>query len=253
MSINDETERDTDRDALPEGEPPRRREPPVFNLPAPVTLAIGLCAFVYALQSFGPIALADWITETFGFIPLRYVMSGDFQGLEWLWSPVTYSLLHGGIEHILFNCLWLAAFGAPVARRLGTGRFVVFWIFSAAFSAFFFAALHWGELTILVGASGVISALMGAAVRFAFPPAGEGYTGPLAHLNPRLSIPATFRSRTATVFTLMWLAGNLLLVTGLFGGPEMAGAIAWEAHIGGFLFGFVLLPLFDRDPLRRSL
>lgn len=247
------TDSDVPQDGPPAERPPlRRREPPVFNLPAPITAAIALMALVYALQSFGPAPLADWVTETFGFIPLRYTMPAEFQGQEWLWSPVTYSLLHGGIEHILFNCLWLAAFGAPVARRIGTLRFLVFWVLSAAFAAFFFAALHWGELSILVGASGVISALMGAACRFAFPPAGRGFSGPLAHLNPRLSVVDTFRSRTATTFTLLWLAGNLLLVTGLFGGPEMAGAIAWEAHIGGFLFGFFLLPLFDRNPVRRE-
>lgn len=74
---------------------------------------------------------------------------------------MTYSFLHGGIEHILFNGLWLMAFGAPVLRRIGTVRFVLLWCISAAVSAFGHAALNWGDVTVLIGASGVVSALMG--------------------------------------------------------------------------------------------
>ncbi len=67
------------------------------------------------------------------------------QGLEWLWTPVTYSLLHGGIEHIVFNGLWLMVFAAPVARRIGAARYVIFWVLSAAASAFLHAAICWGR------------------------------------------------------------------------------------------------------------
>ena len=74
-----------------------------------------------------------WITMIVegGFIPLRYSVSLSEQSLAWLWSPVTYSFIHGGWSHIIVNSIWLAAFGSIVARRIGVRRFVVFWVLTA--------------------------------------------------------------------------------------------------------------------------
>lgn len=227
-----------------------RREP-IFNLPMVLTLTVALIAAVYAVETLflAPEAHSA-VLFYLAFTPLRYVYPLAQQGLEWLWTPVTYSFLHGGIEHILFNTLWLLAFGTPVVRRIGTSRYVVFWALSAAAAAFFHAGLHWGEQTILIGASGVVSALMGAACRFAFPPRG-GFNRLHGHLYPRQTILGSFRNRTVVVFTSLWLLGNLLIAIGLplFGGGE--GAIAWDAHIGGFLFGFLMFGFFDPLPARR--
>ena len=166
---------------------------------------------------------------------------------------MTYSLLHGSIEHVGFNSLWLAAFGAPVVRRIGTVRYLLFWIFSAAASAFFHAGLNWGDETLLVGASGVVSALMGAACRFAFP-SGRGYNRLSGHLYPRQPILAAFRNRTVVIFMVMWLLGNVLIALGLPLVGAESGEIAWDAHIGGFLFGFLLFALFDvKHPAREGI
>jgi len=221
-----------------------KREP-IFNLPGILVATLALLAVIYAAQT---LVLSDqaveWLLVTFGFIPARYIMPLSEQGLEWLWSPVTYSLLHGSIEHILFNGLWLMAFGAPVIRRIGVARYLAFWVLSSIASAALHAALNWGDPTLLIGASGVISGLMGAACRFAFP--AQPRPGMPAHLNPRLSIAETFRSRTVIAFTLFWLLGNALIAVGVPLIGDGSQAIAWDAHIGGFVFGFFLFPLFDR-------
>lgn len=217
---------------------------PVFNLPRSLSLTMLLLGGLFAADAFLLGAQErSMLLFYLAFTPLRYVYPLAEQGLEWLWTPVTYSLLHGGIEHLLFNALWLLAFGAPVVRRIGTFRYILFWAMSAAASAFFHAALHWGDQTILIGASGVVSALMGAACRFAFPARG-GFNRIYGHLFPRQSVLASFRNRTVAVFIAIWLAGNLLIAAGLplVGG---AGEIAWDAHIGGFLFGFLLFGFFD--------
>jgi membrane associated rhomboid family serine protease len=219
---------------------------PIFNLPRILLATLCLLGAIYAVQSLLLSADAvDWLFFNFGFIPARYVVPFSEQGLQWLWSPVTYSLLHGSVEHILFNGLWLMAFGAPVVRRIGASRYVMFWAFSSVASAVLHAALNWGNPTLLIGASGVVSALMGAACRFAFPP--ERRMLRPAHLNPRLSVMESLRSRTVMVFTVFWLIGNALIAVGipLIGDPNQP--IAWDAHIGGFVFGFVLFPLFDRN------
>ncbi len=227
------------RDALP------RPNPPAFNLPTSLLVSLLLIWAIYGIENF---LLPEWLREqvflTFAFIPIRYAYPLAEQGFEWLWSPVTYSLLHGGFEHIAFNSLWLAAFGAPVVRRIGTARFVLLWVLSAAASAGLYLCFHWGEASLMIGASGVISALMGAACRFAFP--AHGYSNRAhAHLNPRLSILGSFSSRMVVVFTVFWLFGNLLVVFGIPLLNAGEGGIAWEAHIGGFLFGFLLFGLFD--------
>ena len=174
------------------------------------------------------------------------------QNLEWLWTPVTYSLLHGGWEHLVFNSLWLAAFGTPVVRRIGTGRYVMFWISSSIAAAALHAVLNWGDPTLLVGASGVISALMGAACRFAFPASGGAYNARFGHLYPRQPYAVIFRNRTVAIFVLIWLFGNLVVGLGipLFG--DIGGVIAWDAHLGGFAFGFLCFGLFDPQPRRAT-
>lgn len=225
---------------------------PAFNLPGPLVAILVLLIGLYMMDAY---LLSDqmrsYLLFELAFTPLRYVYPLSEQGLEWLWTPGTYSLMHGSLEHLAFNGLWLAAFGAPVFRRIGLSRFIVFWAFSAAASAFFHAMLNWGQETILIGASGVISALMAAACRFAFPRHGGGLGRAHAHLLPRQGIVEAMRNRTVFTFTLLWFLGNVLIAVGipLVGGE--AGAIAWDAHIGGFLFGYFLFDLFDRPVSHR--
>ena len=185
------------------------------------------------------------MTFQFAFVPLRYIYPLRDQSLAWLWSPVTYSLLHGSFQHLAFNSLWLAAFGTPVCRRIGEIRFVAFWIVSAVAAAGLHAAINWGEASVMVGASGVISALMGAACRFAFSSRLRVESGLPGREPPLLSIPAALRDRTVMIFILVWFLGNVAIAVGLpLMGPE-SGAIAWDAHIGGFLMGFFGFRLFD--------
>lgn len=232
----------------PQGEAVARDNPPIFNLPMGVLVSLGLICGIYALQALVfPASVNDWITFEFAFVPLRYVYPLGEQSFAWLWSPVTYSLLHGSFQHLAFNSLWLAAFGTPVCRRIGEFRFVVFWIVTAVAAAGLHALVNWGEPSVMVGASGVISALMGAACRFAF---GGRLRLTKAGLEPPLlTVPAALSDRTVQIFVLVWFLGNVAVAVGL---PLMgtdAGNIAWDAHIGGFLMGFFGFGLFDR---RRS-
>ncbi|OWV78806.1 rhomboid family intramembrane serine protease [Rhizobium sp. R635] len=232
----------------PPARPPRV---PVFNLPPALFFSLCLLAVIYLVQAFLlPDDAVEWLLFTFGFVPARYVIPLSQQGPELFWTPITYSLLHGSVEHIAFNALWLMAFGAPVVRRIGTLRFVLFWIFSSVASAALHTALNWGDISLLIGASGVISGLMGAACRFAFP--AERRPMLPAHLNARLSIFEALKSRTVVIFMLFWLFGNALIAVGIPLVGDGSQEIAWDAHIGGFVFGFFLFSLFDRAPPRPS-
>ena len=243
----------------PNGEGPPEREGdsqpqrvPVFNLPTGILVALVGLGAIYAVQSLLLSNFAaEWLAVNFGFSPLRYVYPLSEQGYEWLWTPVTYSFLHGSLEHLAFNGLWLAAFGTPVLRRIGNARFAAFWIVSAAAGAAVHAGFSWGQPTIMIGASGVVSGLMGAACRFAFGSSGRAVSHHLGFQPPLLSIAGALSLRTVQVFILAWFAGNLAIAFGLPLFGDLAGTIAWDAHIGGFLFGFLLFAPFDPRPARN--
>jgi len=107
-------------------------------------------------------------------------------------------------------------------------------------------AVHPEDVVPLIGASAGVSACMGAAARFIFDPIARlGGSAP--------SLAASLRNRSVVTFTLGWFFANAM--SGLGANPSaLAGAsIAWEAHIGGFLLGFLAFALFDpvkrRDPV----
>lgn len=233
-------EGDAPRQAPPPSGPPARE--PIFNLPTAILASLVIIAGIYGIQSLLEPEAAETFAITFGFAPIRYVYPLSAQGYEWLWTPVTYSLLHGSLEHLIFNGLWLAAFGTPVVRRIGSFRFILFWTISAAAGAGLHAAVNWGTPGLMIGASAVVSALMGSACRFAF--SSRARFLPL-EIVPRLGIFESLRERTVLVFTGAWLFGNLVIAIGLPLFGDMSAAIAWDAHIGGFLFGFLLFGLFD--------
>lgn len=228
------------------------RSAPVFNLPRGIVYALVLLAGIYTVQNIvlGH-DLSDWLTFELAFAPIRYIVPLSDQSLAWLWTPVTYSLLHGSLEHLAFNSLWLAAFGTPVYRRIGPARFVLLWIISAAAGAGLHAFVNWGQPSMMVGASGVVSALMGGACRFAFVDKDRRFARHALHELPLLSVREALSQRNVLVFVLVWFAGNLLIAVGipLFGGE--GSAIAWDAHIGGFLLGFLGFSLFDHKVAKR--
>jgi len=229
-------------------QPAPRGSEPVFNLPAVVVILMGVMAAIQAVDAFYfTVPVRNVFLFHTAFIPARYGPMGEWGGAAF-WSPITYSLLHGGWAHLALNCFWLAAFGSIVAHRIGAIRFLLFWILSSIAAAALFLVLNWDAPVLMVGASGVISALMGAASRFAF--AREaGLVRADAHLSRRLTIVGSLSNRTVLGFLAVWFGINVLAATGFSMGAADTG-IAWEAHIGGFLFGFFTFSLFDPLPPR---
>jgi membrane associated rhomboid family serine protease len=230
---------ETENDQLLE----KRAREPVFNMPPVMIAIIGLCVVVHLVRVYVLTPDQDFaLLLRAAFIPIRY--SGQF-ALDFyaFSSPFTYTFLHGGIAHIAVNMVWLAAFGSPLANRLGPLRFALFFAFTGAAAAFFFFAIYPHEQAPLVGASGSISGMMGAAARFAF--RVDRSHGRPAFAGPLLPFSAIIRSRTTVTFLAVWMVINV--ATGLFGaGPGTDGQIAWEAHIGGLIAGLLFLRLFDR-------
>jgi membrane associated rhomboid family serine protease len=166
------------------------------------------------------------------------------------WTPLSYAFLHANWTHLAINGVMLAAFGAPVARRLGSMRFLGFFAVTAIAGAFAHLATHPFDLEPVVGASAAISGAMAAIARFAFAP-GEALGERVSERaneesegRRRQTLAQTFSDSRAVVFLMSWLLVNFLygLVPQAPGG---AGVIAWEAHIGGFMAGLLLFGWFD--------
>lgn len=231
------------------GPPPRQ---PVFLLPVPVTALCGLMLAlevyrVFILNDAGDLELLTWLA----FFPYRLVDPASVDGgwLPLLWTPFTHAFLHAGWEHLLLNVAWLAIFGSPVTSRYGGTRMFVLFLVGAAVGAIAFAATTLPQPQVLIGASGGIAALTGAAVRFIFQPPviiADPESGEPVSIARRLAtIPEVLLSPRARFFSLVWVVINgivplLPVLTG------MDVQIAWQAHLGGFFAGFFLVPLFER-------
>ena len=223
--------------------------PPAFNIPLSVLLMGAAMVLVHLIRS--QLLNADqafWVLNVFAFVPVFYQVDPSrlIEPLSIYWSPVTHGLLHGDWTHLIVNLVWLAAFGSAVARRLGTGCFLIFMILSTAAGAAAHFLFHQMANTPVIGASGAVSACMGAAVRFAFAP---GQPMDVAVRRPALSLLQSLQNRSIMTFVVIWFVFNFLAGYGII--PlSVDGQIAWEAHMGGFLFGWLGFALFD--PVGRS-
>lgn len=148
----------------------------------------------------------------------------------------THMLSHGGFLHLFMNLTALWSFSAVVAPRLGTGarRWIAYgalFVLSGLAGGLMFIALDPTGTTPMVGASGAICGLWGAASRMLpWEPA----------LLP-LRAPSVRRN------ALNFVVSNLVLFAVIFGlvaASGGGGGLAWQAHLGGYLFGLLASPWF---------
>lgn len=250
----------------------RPREP-IFNIPGVVLLLLAVLTLIHAARlTLSPetdlqvVALYAFTPARFGFlidqsaviehmntVASASEMEGDlgqffltYGSPRNLWiTPLSYAFLHGDWTHLTLNGVWLAAFGSPVARRFGSRRFLVLGALGAIGGAFFYLLFHLVELAPMVGASAAISAFTGAAARFVFEP-GAFFRNTGAPAPPMASLPEMLANRQALAFVGFWFALNFLSGVGGQGVGLSHAPIAWEAHVGGFLLGLALAPLFDQ-------
>ncbi|WP_018260408.1 rhomboid family intramembrane serine protease [Methylobacterium sp. WSM2598] len=266
---------------------PRPPRVPVFNMPGVVSAAVGLLVLIQAGRVLIPDAWDITLLVDLALVPARATLALDpgradevvraaaswpgsplevqaraafanyivAENAAMPWTFVTYGLLHGSWAHVLLNGLWLAAFGTPVARRCGAWRFCAIALAATVAGGALHVLLDPLSSLPLVGASAGVSGLMAAATRFVFQPVPDAGAAPglLPWQRPvpsRLqTIPELLRNRAAALFLVIWFVTNLLF--GLLAVPLgiSDASVAWDAHLGGFLAGFVLLPLLE--PRRR--
>lgn len=230
---------------------------PIFNLPFAVIATVGVLVLVHAVRTV--VLTDDQDAEfllTFAFIPARFsgqigasgALPGGF-GAD-IWTFFTYAFIHADLMHLGLNLAWLIPFGSALARRIGTWRYTIFMLATAAIGALAHLLGHFGAMEPMIGASAAISGAMAAAMRFVFQPGG-----PVSHWRdrsdaayrvPSASLVATLRDPRFLLFLGVWLALNALFGLGTISFGAAAGQeIAWQAHVGGFFAGLILFDAFD--------
>jgi membrane associated rhomboid family serine protease len=223
----------------------------LINLPPVVAAVIAVLTAIHILQQLMGENFQIWIESTFAFNPGRFGTNAINQlpGSAY-WSMLSYGLLHADWTHLGFNSLWLVIFSKPVSLRLGTLRYLVLLIAGILAGAVAGLIVHWGERLSVVGISAGVSAMIAAAIPIM---CAAGFRGDLTADQVgklhALSPARILQNRTALVFTLVWLALTMFTATSQY----ITGTafleervIAWEAHLGGFIAGFIAFYMLDR-------
>lgn len=158
---------------------------------------------------------------------------------EWI-TLFTSQFLHGGWWHLISNMLFLWVFGNNIEDRLGHFKYLIFYLACGALAALsqWFIGMN-SEIPSL-GASGAISGVLGAYI-IRFPHARVRTLVFLGFFITTIRIPALVI--IGLFFVQNVISGLATLQTAAKMSVETGGVAYW-AHIGGFVFGVILAPLF---------
>lgn len=185
-------------------------------------IALNVLIFVYQ-ATLGP-EFGSFVYE-YGCIPAEIEAGQDYHTL------LTSMFLHGSWMHLIGNMLYMWIFADNIEASVGSAWFVVFYLAGGLVAGLAHIYFNSGSITPAVGASGALSAVMGAYIVM-FPKSNiKGFLFII-----RISVPAF-------LFLGFWFFQQSQ--AGISSIGDTSGGIAWWAHIGGFVFG-VLCGLFFR-------
>ncbi|BBO67881.1 hypothetical protein DSCA_18110 [Desulfosarcina alkanivorans] len=218
---------------------PIRDTTPSKSVPVVNNTLIGINVVFFLVQlAQGP--AQDHFVYLYGLVPAKFTVprvAAYFSFGQNLLSLFTFMFLHGGFMHLIGNMWTLYIFGDNVEDRLGSARYIAFYLLCGLASGMSHLLLNAHSNIPTIGASGAIAGVMGAY--FILYPGSRILT-----LIPIIFIP-WFVEIPAFFFLGIWFVLQFLNAAGSSG---HAGGIAWWAHIGGFVFGVLFLKLFDRIP-----
>ncbi len=190
-------------------------------------LTLGIAAVTAAawFLAWG-LGLSDPAAVLGGFIPGRVQgLQGDESFVPVLLTPLTAALVHGGLMHVLFNLLILLFCGRAVETIVGSRQLAILYVVGAYAAAAAHYAVGPEDLIPMVGASGAISAVLGA------------YSMMFGRNRVKVANPTL-----ALWLNALWLAAGWVVLQLIVGFTfETSGTrIAIAAHVGGFLAGMAL-------------
>lgn len=210
---------------------------PTRRRPVVTILLIVTCIAVYLWQAQLGTRAGNAAVYSFGMIPSVLVGTDHLPPAlvripAWA-SVITSMFLHGGYLHVGGNMLYLWIFGNNVEDSMGRGRFLVFYFVCGIAAALTQVVADPSSEVPMVGASGAIAGVLGAYLVL-HPRANVRVFMWLIIIIRIINVPAA-------IVLGLWFAGQV------FSGvttPAGNGGVAFWAHIGGFVAGVVLIPLF---------
>jgi membrane associated rhomboid family serine protease len=166
------------------------------------------------------------------------------------WQPVTHMFMHGGFFHLLFNMYTLFIFGSVLERVWGPKKFLIFYFATGLGAAAIHTGVEWIQMQswIAQAAEGTQSALMAIHTMKMTPTVGAsgaiygvlmGYA--MLYPDSMLTLVLPPVSLKAKWFVLIF--AGIELLTGITG---TGGGIAHFAHLGGLIFGYILIRVWKK-------
>lgn len=210
---------------------------PSKHFPWGTVLLISLNLGVFLYQVLLPETLGVQFIYKYSVIPFEFKVGhniGISPDFPFILSIYTAMFLHGGWLHLIGNMLYLWIFGDNVEDRMGSIRFLLFYLFcgTVATIAQIYAGLD-SKIPAL-GASGAIAGILAAYLRL-FPKARIGVLVPIFFFLRTFILPAW-------AVLGFWLLLQIVQVQSA--GPKATGGVAYFAHLGGFITGLLLTPIF---------
>ena len=202
---------------------------PTHKVPFITYGLIALCVLVFVLQNTSPLGF-EAVVQMYGLIP-AYTVGGELdpelRNIGWE-GLLTSMFMHGDVSHIAGNMLYLYVFGDNIENALrGRVRYLLFYGLGGVAAAFSHMLLDPASTVPMIGASGAISAVLGAYL--------------VLYPGQRITVAAPYVGITqmpAYVVLGLWFGYQLL--HGIMTDPE-GGGVAFWAHIGGFVAGAALI------------
>jgi len=209
----------------------RARSFPVVNW-----LLLGANVAVFLLMTSGGLGSFERLTARFALIPAQLAPARPLEYATLLSSM----FMHGSWFHLLSNMWTLYIFGDNVEDRMGSGRYLVFYLLAGLAAGLVQVSFDRTSVIPTVGASGAIAGVLGAYL-ILFPRGRVITLIPLFFFIQFVEIPAAF-------YLGLWFLSQLSSGLLSLGAAGDFGGIAWWAHVGGFVFGVATVVLFARRP-----
>ena len=198
-----------------------------------VILFICLVVFFFQISS----SQSNLITYYFGFKPASFFYNFDKPTFFPILTLFTSLFMHGGWMHLIGNMMYLVIFADNIEDVFGKKKFILFYLFSGIFASFSQALLNLSSDVPMIGASGAIAGVLGAYL-FYFPKAKILVLVPF-FIFFTLRIPAS-------ILLIFWFIFQFLNLS------NIESSVAWMAHIGGFIFGYIFSIINGKRPIQKK-
>ena len=194
-----------------------------------IILFICVVVFFFQISSHE----TNLITYYFGFKPASFFNNFDKPTFSPALTLLTSIFMHGGWMHLIGNMMYLIIFADNVEDVFGTKKFVLFYLLSGIFASFSQAFMDFSSEIPMIGASGAIAGVLGAYL-FYFPRAKILVLVPF-FIFFTIRVPAS-------ILLIFWFVFQFLNLS------NVESSVAWMAHIGGFVFGYIFSIINGKKP-----